>query len=58
MGNLLKFYENEARFKNKINMNVIKFIDDVVNFPDRDGTVNDGVKAITAFEAGKINEKN
>lgn len=43
MGNLLKFYENDSRFKNKVNMNVIKFIDDVANFPDRDGTVNDSI---------------
>lgn len=43
MDSLFKYYEDEARFKNKINMNVIKFIDDVVNFPDRDGTVNDSI---------------
>lgn len=46
IGNLLKFYENEAGFKNKVNMNVIKFIDEVASFPDRDGTVNNSIDFI------------
>ena len=43
MGNILKFYENDSGFKNKVNMNVIKFIDEVASFPDRDGTINDSI---------------
>lgn len=39
MGNILEFYQNSERYKDVVNMNVIKFIDKVSNFPDRDGDV-------------------
>ena len=43
MGNLLKFYENSERYSGKVNMSVIKFIDEVTDFPDRQGNVGEHI---------------
>lgn len=43
MGNILEFYNTNERFKDKVNMDVIRFIDEVNCFPDRDGKENDSI---------------
>lgn len=43
MGELLEFYENSSQYKDKVNMEVIKFIDEVSCFPDRDGHVSENI---------------
>lgn len=41
MGSVLDFYQNNDRFRDVVNMKVIKFIDNVVSFPDLDGSVSE-----------------
>lgn len=43
MGSVLDFYQNNDRFRDVVNMKVIKFIDDVVSFPDLDGSVSENI---------------
>lgn len=43
MGQILDFYKTENRYKDKVNMNVIEFIDTISSFPDRDGTESDNI---------------
>lgn len=37
MGKILEFYQNDRNYKDRVNLEVIKFIDAVANFPDLDG---------------------
>lgn len=43
MGQILDFYKTDDRYKDKVNLDVIKFIDTVSSFPDRDGKVSDNI---------------
>ncbi len=37
MGHLLDWYTDPEKFQGEVNLKVIKFIDEITNFPDRDG---------------------
>lgn len=43
MGHLLAFTENDERYKDVVNMEVIKFIDSITDFPDRNGKVSENI---------------
>lgn len=50
MGYLLDWYMNSEKFKDKVNMNVIEFIDKIATFPDREGKTGDHIDYL--FSAG------
>lgn len=43
MGQILNFYTTDNRYRGKVNMDVIKFIDTVSSFPSREGNVSDNI---------------
>ena len=43
MGQILDFYIDNDRFKDVVNMDVIRFIDEVSSFPDRNSIANDSI---------------
>lgn len=44
VGQLLAFTENDERYKDVVNMEVIKFIDSITDFPDRNGKVSENIE--------------
>ena len=43
MGQILDFYKTDNRYKDKVNLDIIRFIDTVSSFPDRDGKVSGNI---------------
>lgn len=43
MGQILDFYKTDDRYKDKVNLDVIKFIDTISSFSDRDGKISDNI---------------
>lgn len=50
MGHLLDWYTDPEKFQGEINLKVIKFIDEITNFPDRDGESGEQIDHL--FSAG------
>ena len=50
MGHLLEWYTNTEKFQGEVNLKVIKFIDEITNFPDRDGKSGEQIDHL--FSAG------
>lgn len=50
MGYLLDWYMNSEKFKDKVNMNVIEFIDKIITFPDLEGKTGGHIDHL--FSAG------
>lgn len=47
MGHLLDWYTDPEKFQGEVNLKVIKFIDEITNFPT--GMGNPGSRSITCF---------
>ena len=50
MGHLLDWYTDPEKFQGEVNLKVIKFIDEITNFPDRDGDSGEQIDHL--FSAG------
>ena len=50
MGHLLDWYTDPEKFQGEVNLKVIKFIDEITNFPDRDGESGEQIDHL--FSAG------
>ena len=50
MGHLLDWYKDPKKFQGEVNLDVISFIDEITDFPDRDG--NSGEQIDHLFSAG------
>lgn len=50
MGQILNFYTTDNRYRGKVNMDVIKFIDTVSSFPSREGNVSDNIDHLFCAE--------